>query len=361
MNAQKSWSASAAGGALAAQAGQAAAAQAGQQADAQKSTSAAAQADAKARVAAATAASGSLAAQQKAAAAAEAASQPRAEGSEAIEDIKAADVFTYNVRTNRRVDGSNLSNGRYDNTGIAQCKINCDKDINCKGFVYDRPQNWCQLKSKKNPKRNINTRDFYGKVIPGEPEEEEKIDPNANSGPFAVTSKYDSHKSGTANLGNFWIQSKDCQGRKKGDKFVVTNAQGYKEVFTALAVNPNDNSLCLVQPDRAPPSVKLDTSPMLKWIVGDEGAVIDLNAKHGRCTQADLNNICVANKRSFGRNKDDYKFLGIDRTAKSTSRKYISGLGGVARCTRKPGFQFPGDRDFRTRASVYKMIREKCF
>ena len=56
-------------------------------------------------------------------------------------------------------------------------------------------------------------------------------------------------------------------------------------------------------------------------------------------------------------------FAGGRRTSRNGPKHVaVWGLrGGVARCTRKPGFQFPGDRDFRTRASVYRMIREKCF
>ena len=88
-----------------------------------------------------------------------------------------------------------------------------------------------------------------------------------NSGPFFVTSKYDSHTVDSNPLGSFWIQSKDCKGRKVGDKFIITNADGYKQMFTAKAINPNDGTLCYVQPDRAPPTVNLSSSPMLKWIM----------------------------------------------------------------------------------------------
>tara|TARA_R110002074_G_scaffold137276_3_gene282315 strand:- start:1407 stop:2576 length:1170 start_codon:yes stop_codon:yes gene_type:complete len=84
---------------------------------------------------------------------------------------------------------------------------------------------------------------------------------------FRVTSKFDSHKAGT-DLGNFWIQSPGCKNKKVGDKFVISNKDGYSEEFTAQEINPNDGRLCLVQPDRTPPSVTLSSSPMLKWIVG---------------------------------------------------------------------------------------------
>ena len=294
-----------------------------------------------------------------------AASGPRQEGSAAItETVVEVAPNVYKVITNRRVDGSNMKNGRYDKTTIGACKINCDKDENCQGFVFDRPQSWCQLKSSKVPQKYIQTRDFYSKVVPGaapDAADEQPVEA-ANDGPFAVTSKHESHKNGTP-LGNFWIDPQNCANRKPGEKFLVTDSQGYQQVFAAKAINANDAGLCFVQPDRRPPTVKLSTSPMLRWVVGDEAFLTNPNALvgSGTCTQSKLNQICVDNKASFGTDKDKFKFLGVDKSVPSSDPRYISGLGGVARCVKTPAFDFPGNRNYRTRSSVHNAVKAKCF
>lgn len=307
-----------------------------------------------------------LAAQEKAAAEAAAAQTgPRQVGSAAITEPGAkAAPSVYKVITNRRVDKADMEKGRYDKTTIAACKENCNKDEKCMGFVFDRPNSWCQLKSAKAPKKYHGKRDFYSKVVPGaapDPEDEQPTEA-ANDGPFAITSKHDSHKNGTP-LGQFWVQSQDCAGRKPGQKFLVTDSQGYQQVFGAAAINPNDAGLCYVQPDRRPPTVKLSTSPMLRWVVGDEAFLTNPNALvgSGTCTQAKLNQICVDNKASFGRDKDQFKFMGIDKSVPSSDPRYISGLGGVARCVKTPNYEFPGNKNYRTRASVYNAVKAKCF
>lgn len=309
-----------------------------------------------------------LAAQERAAqeaAAAAAAAGPRGEGSTAITEavVKVA-PNVYKVITNRRVEGANMEKGRYDKTTIGACKENCDKDEKCMGFVFDRPNSWCQLKSAKAPKKYNQKRDFYSKVVPGAAPDKEDEQPAdaANDGPFAVTSKHESHKNGTP-LGNFWVQSQDCAGRKPGQKFLVTDSQGYQQVFGAKAINANDAGLCFVQPDRRPPTVKLATSPMLRWVVGDEAFLTNPNALvgSGTCTQAKLNQICVDNKASFGASKDQFKFLGVDKSVPSSDPRYISGLGGVARCVKTPNFEFPGNKNYRTRSSVFNAVKAKCF
>jgi hypothetical protein len=294
-----------------------------------------------------------------------AASGPRQEGSAAITEtgVEVA-PNVYKVITNRRVDGSDMKNGRYDKTTIGACKINCDKDENCQGFVFDRPQSWCQLKSSKVPQKYIQTRDFYSKVVPGaapDAADEQPVEA-ANDGPFAVTSKHESHKNGTP-LGNFWIDPQNCANRKPGEKFLVTDSQGYQQVFAAKAINTNDAGLCFVQPDRRPPTVKLSTSPMLRWVVGDEAFLTNPNALvgSGTCTQSKLNQICVDNKASFGTDKDKFKFLGVDKSVPSSDPRYIAGLGGVARCVKTPTFDFPGNRNYRTRSSVHNAVKAKCF
>tara|TARA_R110002096_G_scaffold213613_7_gene401125 strand:+ start:1038 stop:2627 length:1590 start_codon:yes stop_codon:yes gene_type:complete len=305
-----------------------------------------------------------LAAREKAAAdkaQAQAAAGPRQQGSEAItETVVEVAPNVYKVITNRRVDGSNMKNGRYDKTTIAACKENCDKDEDCHGFVFDRPQSWCQLKSSKTPKKYIRSRDFYSKVVPGAAPDEEDEQPAeaSNNGPFAITSKHNSHKNGTS-LAQFWVQPEDCANRKPGEKFLVTDSQGYQQVFGAAAINANDAGLCYVQPDRRPPTVKLSTNPMLRWVVGDEAFLTNPNALvAGTCTQAKLNQICVNNNESFGPNKEAYKFLKFDTSAKSGPRSI--GIPGVARCVRTPDFEFPGNKDFRTRQTVYNDIQNKC-
>ena len=60
-----------------------------------------------------------------------------------------------------------MAKGRYDKTTIGACKENCDKDEKCMGFVFDRPNSWCQLKSAKAPKKYHQKRDFYSKGYPG--------------------------------------------------------------------------------------------------------------------------------------------------------------------------------------------------
>jgi len=309
-----------------------------------------------------------LAAQEKAAQAtmtAAAAAGPRQDGSEAItEAVVEVAPGVYKVITNRRVDGANMAKGRYDKTTIGACKENCDKDEKCQGFVFDRPGSWCQLKSAKAPKKYHQKRDFYSKVVPGAAPDEADEQPAeaGNSGPFAITSKHDSHKNG-GGLGQFWVQSQDCANRKKGEKFMVTDSQGYNQVFAADAINANDAGLCYVQPDRRPPAISLKTSPMLRWVVGDEAFLTNPNALvgSGTCTQAKLNQICVDNKASFGADKDQFKFLGVDKSVSANDSRYVSGLGGVARCVKTPDFEFPGNKNYRTRSSVFNAVKNKCF
>ena len=118
--------------------------------------------------------------------------------------------------------------------------------------------------------------------------------------------------------GKFLGSAQDCANRKPGEKFLVTDSQGYQQVFGAKAINTNDAGLCFVQPDRRPPTVKLSTSPMLRWVVGDEAFLTNPNALvgSGTCTQAKLNQICVDNKASFGTDKDKFKFLGVDKSVR---------------------------------------------
>jgi hypothetical protein len=102
---------------------------------------------------------------------------------------------------------------------------------------------------------------------------------------------------------------------------------------------------------------------MLRWVVGDEAFLTNPNALvgSGTCTQAKLNQICVDNKASFGTDKDKFKFLGVDKTLRPEDPRYIAGLGGVARCVKTPTFDFPGNRNYRTRSSVHNAVKAKCF
>ena len=249
---------------------------------------------------------------------------------------------------------------------LERARINCDKDENCQGFVFDRPQSWCQLKSSKTPKKYIQTRDFYSKVVPGAAPDAEDEQPAeaANDGPFAVTSKHESHKNGTP-LGNFWVQPQDCANRKPGEKFLVTDSQGYQQVFGAKAINTSDAGLCFVQPDRRPPTVKLATSPMLRWVVGDEAFLTNPNALVAREPARSLSStrsVSITTSPSVGTRRQ-YKFLKLDKSVPS-SRPPIhlwTGIPGVARCVKTPDFEFgTGNKNYRTRQHRFQRYPVKC-